>query len=76
MAAMASDVLWQLASAHQAINRAALTRYEVKADVRYEVMADVMQQSKAHLKEKVASGFMTTGIAHLLQDALSEHSLT
>lgn len=46
------------------------------ADVRCDVMADVMQQSKAHLKEKVASGFMTTSIAHLLQDVLSERSLT
>ncbi len=46
------------------------------ADARCEVVADVIQQSKAHLKEKVASGFMTTSIAHLLQDALSERSLT
>ena len=68
MAAMASKVLWHLASVHQATKRVALTRCEV--------MADVMQQSKAHLEEKVASGFMTTSIAHLLQDALSEHSLT
>ena len=67
MAAMASYVLWCLASVHQAPNRVALTRCEV--------MADAMQQSKPHLKEKVASGFVTTSIAHLLQDVLSEHSL-
>ena len=54
----------------------ALTRSEVMADARCEVVADVLQQSKAHLKEKVASGFMTASIAHLLQDALSECSLT
>lgn len=45
MAAMASNVLWHLASVHQATKRVALTRCEVTADV--------MQQSKAHLKEKV-----------------------
>lgn len=61
MAAMTPSRLWHLASVHQGTKewpkRMALKGFEVTAGIK--------QQFKAHLKEKAASGFVTTGIAHL-----------